>query len=99
MLYVIFSEDVADSLARRKVARPDHIRRLNVLQKQGRILAGGPLPAIDSNEPGEAGFTGSILIAEFGSLAEAKTWAAKDPYCKAGVYARSIVKPFKQVFP
>ncbi len=99
MLYVIFSEDVADSLARRKAARPDHIRRLNELQEQGRVLVGGPLPAIDNNDPGEAGFTGSILIAEFSSLAEAEAWAKKDPYIKAGVYARSIVKPFKQVFP
>jgi uncharacterized protein YciI len=99
MLYAIVSEDIVDSLPRRKVARADHIKRLDEMQKQGRLLVGGPLPAIDSNEPGEAGFTGSILIAEFDSLADAQAWAQEDPYVKAGVYANSIVKPFKQVFP
>lgn len=99
MLYAIVSEDVADSLPKRKIARPDHISRLDEMQNQGRLVVGGPLPAIDSNDPGEAGFTGSILIAEFDSLAEAEAWAKEDPYVKAGVYASSIVKPFKQVYP
>jgi uncharacterized protein YciI len=99
MLYAIISEDVADSLPRRKVARPDHIKRLDKMQQEGRLVVGGPLPAIDSDDPGEAGFTGSLLVAEFNSLEEAEAWAKEDPYVKAGVYESSIVKPFKQVYP
>jgi len=99
MLYAIISEDVPNSLPRRKVARPDHIKRLDELMAQGRIVLGGPHPAIDSAEPGEAGFTGSLLVAEFDSLEAAQAWAQDDPYVKAGVYERSIVKPFKQVCP
>tara|TARA_B100001971_G_C17944107_1_gene409188 strand:+ start:167 stop:466 length:300 start_codon:yes stop_codon:yes gene_type:complete len=99
MLYAILSEDVPNSLPRRKATRPDHISRLEELLAQGRVVVGGPHPAVDSNDPGEAGFTGSLLIAEFGSLEEAQAWADEDPYVKGGVYERSIVKPFKQVFP
>ena len=98
MLYAIISEDVADSLPRRKVARPDHIARLEQMQAQGKVIIGGPLPAVDDEDPGEAGFTGSLLVAEFDSLEEAEAWAQEDPYVKAGVYANSIVKPFKRVF-
>ena len=98
MLYAIISEDVADSLPKRKVARPDHIARLEQMQAQGKVIIGGPLPAVDDEDPGEAGFTGSLLVAEFDSLEEAEAWAQEDPYVKAGVYANSIVKPFKRVF-
>ena len=98
MLYAIISEDVSDSLPKRKAARPDHIARLEKMQTQGRLIVGGPLPAIDDEDPGEAGFTGSLLVAEFDSLEEAEAWAQEDPYVKAGVYASSIVKPFKRVF-
>jgi uncharacterized protein YciI len=98
MLYAIISEDVPDSLPKRKVARPDHIARLEQMQAQGRVIIGGPLPAIDDEDPGEAGFTGSLLVVEFESLEDAEAWAQKDPYVKAGVYASSVVKPFKRVF-
>ncbi|MGI9259594.1 MAG: YciI family protein [Gammaproteobacteria bacterium] len=98
MLYAIISEDIPDSLPKRKVARPDHIARLEEMQAQGRIIIGGPLPAIDDEDPGEAGFTGSLLVAEFESLEDAEAWAQEDPYVKAGVYSGSIVKPFKRVF-
>lgn len=99
MLYMIYSEDVPNSLPLRKVARPDHIKRVNELQAQGRLIIGGPLPAVDSEDPGEAGFTGSLIIAEFDSLADAEAWAKDDPYIAGGVYASSTVKPFKQVGP
>lgn len=99
MLYAIISEDVPDSSPLRKMARPDHIKRLDELLAQGRIVVGGPFPAIDSTDPGEAGFTGSLLVAEFDSLEDAEAWAKGDPYITAGVYERSIVKPFKQVCP
>lgn len=98
MLYAIISEDVPDSLPKRKVARPDHIARLEQMQAQGRVIVGGPLPAVDDEDPGEAGFTGSLVIADFDSLEEAEAWAQDDPYVKAGVYANSVVKPFKRVF-
>ena len=98
MLYAIISKDVADSLPKRKVARPDHIARLEQMQAQGKVIIGGPLPAVDDEDPGEAGFTGSLLVVEFDSLEEAEAWAQEDPYVKAGVYASSIVKPFKRVF-
>lgn len=98
MYYAIISEDVADSLARRKGARPDHIARLRALRDQGRLLTAGPHPAIDSEEPGPNGFSGSLVIAEFDSLEDAERWAEADPYCAAGVYARVLVKPYKKVF-
>ena len=98
MLYAIISEDVPDSLPKRKVARPDHIARLEQMQAQGRVIIGGPLPAIDDEDPGEAGFTGSLLVVEFESLEDAEAWAQEDPYVKAGVYASSVVTPFKRVF-
>ncbi|MBQ4847911.1 YciI family protein [Pseudoalteromonas sp. MMG005] len=98
MLYMIHSTDVENSLEKRLAARPAHIARITELQEQGRVVAAGPLPAIDSNDPGNAGFTGSLIIAEFDSLAQAQAWADDDPYIHAGVYAGSIVKPFKKVF-
>ncbi|MFP1983753.1 YciI family protein [Lonsdalea quercina] len=98
MFYVIFATDAANTLEKRQASRPDHLARLQTLRDQGRLLTAGPLPAIDSNDPGSAGFTGSVVIAEFPSLAEAKSWADADPYVSAGVYQQVIVKPFKQVF-
>lgn len=98
MWYVIFSQDVEDSLEKRMSVRPAHLERLQVLQDEGRLLIAGPLPAIDSENPGEAGFTGSTVIADFDSLEEAKAWADADPYVAAGVYANVIIKPFKKVF-
>jgi uncharacterized protein YciI len=99
MLYAILSEDVARSLEKRMSARPAHLQRLQSLQDEGRLIIAGPHPAIDSNTPGEAGFTGSLVIAEFTSLEAAQNWADADPYIAAGVYANVSVKPFKQVFP
>ncbi|MDW6003781.1 YciI family protein [Vibrio mangrovi] len=98
MWYVIFSQDVENSLEKRMSVRPKHLERLQQLQNEGRLLTAGPLPAIDSENPGEAGFTGSTVIAEFASLTEAKAWADADPYVEAGVYQSVIVKPYKQVF-
>jgi uncharacterized protein YciI len=99
MLYAIISEDVNNSLARRQQARPAHLERINALQDEGRLVLAGPHPAIDSNDPGEAGFTGSLTVAEFPNLEAAQAWADTDPYVAAGVYTRVSVKPFKQVFP
>lgn len=99
MWYAIISEDVSDSIELRKTARPAHLERVNALVDQGRLLVAGPHPAIDSPDPGTAGFTGSLIIAEFESLQDAETWASEDPYVKAGVYAKVTVKPFKQVLP
>lgn len=99
MWYAIISEDVENSLPLRKSARPDHIARLNTLKNEGRLLIAGPLPAIDSEDPGEAGFTGSLVVAEFPSLEAAKNWADADPYVAAGVYASVTVKPYKLVLP
>jgi len=99
MLYAIISEDVENSLQARIKARPDHLARLESLQNEGRLVLAGPHPAIDSNDPGEAGFTGSLVVAEFASLDAAKSWADADPYITAGVYQHVNVKPFKQVFP
>lgn len=99
MLYAILSEDVSDSLVLRKTARPYHLERLQKLQDEGRLILAGPHPSIDSANPGEAGFTGSLVVAEFNSLTEARQWADEDPYMEAGVYAKVTVKPFKQVFP
>ncbi len=98
MLYVIFAQDIANSLEKRLAARPAHLARLQVLRDEGRLLTAGPLPAVDSNDPGAAGFTGSTVIAEFSSLSEAQTWAENDPYVEAGVYENVVVKPFKKVF-
>jgi len=98
MWYVIFSQDVENSLEKRMGVRAAHLERLQLLQDEGRLLTAGPMPAIDSENPGEAGFTGSTVIADFNSLEEAKAWADADPYVAAGVYANVIVKPFKKVF-
>lgn len=99
MFYAIISEDVPNSLEKRKGARSDHLARLNALKDAGRLLLAGPHPATDSEDPGPAGFTGSLVVAEFASLEEARTWADADPYVSAGVYARVTVKPFKRVLP
>lgn len=99
MLYAIIGEDVPGSLEKRLAARPDHLARLEQLQAEGRMILAGPCPAIDSPDPGPAGFSGSVIVAEFDSLAVAQAWADADPYVAAGVYARVAVKPFKQVFP
>ena len=98
MWYVIFSQDVENSLEKRLSVRPQHLERLQTLHDEGRLLTAGPMPAIDSDNSGEAGFTGSTVIAEFNSLEEAQAWADADPYIEAGVYANVIVKPFKKVF-
>lgn len=99
MLYSIVGKDVTDSLARRLSVRPAHLARLQTLQDQGRLLLAGPFPAVDSNDPGAAGFTGSLIVAEFASLQAAQGWADADPYIGAGVYEAVQVKPFKKVFP
>ncbi|MGY3871513.1 YciI family protein [Aeromonas crassostreae] len=98
MWYLIYSEDVPESLPLRKQARPAHLARLQALQDEGRLLTAGPNPAIDADDPADAGFTGSTVIAEFNSLSEARAWADADPYVAAGVYASVTIKPFKQVF-
>lgn len=98
MWYLIYSEDVQGSLPLRKQARPAHLARLQALQDEGRLLTAGPNPAIDAEDPADAGFTGSTVIAEFASLADAKAWADADPYVAAGVYAKVTIKPFKKVF-
>ena len=99
MYYAIISEDVEDSLELRKGARPAHLERLETLKAEGRLLLAGPHPAVDSDDPGPAGFTGSLIIAEFPSLEDARDWAEEDPYVAAGVYRSVIVKPFKKVMP
>lgn len=99
MLYAIICEDFDDSLAKRKGARPAHLDRLEALKAEGRLVLAGPHPAVDSNEPGEAGFTGSLIVAEFDSLEDANAWAEADPYRPAGVYKKVTVKPFKKVLP
>lgn len=99
MLYVIIGEDIPNSLELRMAARPAHLARLEELQAAGRLILAGPNPAIDNSDPGTAGFSGSLIVAEFASLKEAEAWAAADPYVAAGVYARTSVKPFKKVFP
>jgi uncharacterized protein YciI len=99
MFYVIYSEDVEDSLSLRLSVRDQHIARLKDLQTQGKLLLAGPCPAIDSEEPGEAGFTGSLIVAEFESLVAAQSWADSDPYISAGVYKKVTVKPYKKVLP
>ncbi len=97
MYYAIISQDIENSLELRMKTRPDHIARLKELHAKGRVLLVGPHPAIDSEDPGEAGFTGSLIVAEFDSLEDATTWADADPYLAAGVYESVIVKPFKKV--
>ena len=99
MLYVIIGEDVENSLAQRLATRPAHVERLLALRDAGRLFVAGPNPAIDSEDPGEAGFSGSVIIAEFDSLEAAQRWAEADPYKAAGVYQHVTVKPFKKVLP
>lgn len=99
MLYAINATDVSGSLAQRLAARPAHLERLQALQAEGRLVLAGPYPAIDSSDPGSAGFSGSLIVAEFASLGAAREWAEADPYKAAGVYESVVVKPFKQVFP
>lgn len=99
MLYAIISEDILNSLEKRKLTRPAHLARLQQLNEEGRLLVAGPHPAVDNNDPGDAGFTGSLVVAEFASLEQAQSWADADPYVTAGIYARIVVKPFKKVLP
>jgi uncharacterized protein YciI len=99
MLYAIISQDVENSLENRLAARPDHLARLNTLKDQGRLILAGPHPALDTENPGDAGFTGSLVVAEFNSLDDAQAWADADPYIAAGVYEKVNVKPFKKVLP
>ncbi|MEM9256083.1 MAG: YciI family protein [Pseudomonadota bacterium] len=99
MYYAILCEDVSDSLPLRQSARPAHLERLQVLANAGRLLVAGPHPALDTEDPGEAGFTGSLIIAEFDSLEAATAWADSDPYVDAGVFSKVIVKPYKRVLP
>lgn len=99
MFYAIISEDVPSSLEKRMSARPAHVERLKDLKNNGKLLVAGPHPAIDCEDPGDAGFTGSLIIAEFDSLEDAQRWADADPYIAAGVYKQVIVKPFKKVLP
>ena len=99
MLYAIISQDVENSLEKRMSVRPAHIERLNSLKNEGRLILAGPHPAIDNNEPGEAGFTGSLVVAEFDCLEDAQVWADADPYMVSGAYESVVVKPFKKVLP
>ena len=99
MWYAVISEDHEGSLENRLAARPDHVARLKALASEGRLLIAGPHPAVDASEPGAAGFTGSLVVAEFDSLEDAKTWADEDPYIAAGVYREVTVKPFNLVLP
>lgn len=99
MWYAIISEDVENSLAQRKVTRPAHLARVRELFDAGRVLVAGPHPGIDAEDPGEAGFSGSLIVAEFDSLEAARAWAHADPYVSGGVYKSTVVKPLKKVFP
>jgi len=99
MLYMIYGEDTPGSLEKRLASRPAHLERLQTLQQEGRLVLVGPLPAIDNSDPGPAGFSGSLIVAEFPSLAAAQAWADADPYIAAGVYMKVTVKPFKKVLP
>jgi len=99
MLYAITGTDTANSLSKRLVTRPAHIARLTQLQEEGRLILAGPFPAVDAMDPGTAGFSGSLIVAEFASLPEAEAWAKADPYLAAGVYEKVTVKPFRKVFP
>jgi len=99
VLYAIIAQDIENSLEKRLAARPAHLERLNALLDQGRLILAGPHPAIDSEDPGDAGFSGSLVVAEFDDLEAAQSWANDDPYMHAGVYDKVTVKPFKKVFP
>lgn len=99
MLYAIIGQDNPDSLEKRLAARPAHVARLQVLQEEGRLLLAGPFPAVDAVDPGSAGYTGSLIVAEFPSLKEAEVWAHTDSYVTAGVYAHVTIRPFRKVFP
>lgn len=99
MWYAIIGEDIPASLERRLAARPAHLQRLRALQDEGRLLLAGPFPAIDSPDPGPAGFSGSLIVAEFASLEHARAWADADPYVAAGVYTQVVVRPFKKALP
>jgi uncharacterized protein YciI len=99
MLYAIISQDTENSLPKRKLARPAHIARLKTLQDQGRLILAGPHPSVDCEDPGEAGFSGSLVVAEFNSLSDAQQWADDDPYNIVGVYQSATVKPFRKVLP
>jgi uncharacterized protein YciI len=99
MYYVIKGTDRPESLEQRLSERPQHLRRLQALQQEGRLLLAGPLPAIDCEDPGPAGFTGSLIVAEFDSLEDAENWAQADPYVTAGVYRSVTVEPFRRVLP
>lgn len=99
MLYAIIGQDVDHSLERRRQVRSEHLARIRKLQENGHLVLAGPFPALDTQDPGEAGFTGSLIVAEFSSLEAAQQWAEADPYVEAGVYVQVAVKPFKQVLP
>ncbi len=99
MLYAIIGQDIPDSLEKRMAARPAHVARLQALQEEGRLLVAGPFPAVDAIDPAAAGFSGSLIVAEFAALQDAETWAQADPYVAAGVYAQVVVKPFRKTFP
>ena len=99
MLYAIIAQDIENSLSKRMGARPDHVTRLNQLKDEGRLILAGPHPSIDVSEPGEAGFSGSLIVADFEDLQQAREWADADPYVAAGVYASVVVKPFNKVLP
>jgi uncharacterized protein YciI len=99
MLYAIIGQDVPDSLTKRLATRPAHMARLQALQDEGRLILAGPFPTVDAEDPGTAGFSGSLIVAEFATLGDAEIWAQTDPYVVAGIYAQILVKPFKKVFP
>ena len=99
MLYAIIGQDAPDSLEKRLAARPVHVARLQALQEEGRLILAGPFPSVDANDPATAGFSGSLIVAEFASLPDAETWAQSDPYATAGVYAQVTVKPFRKTLP
>ena len=99
MLYAIISQDIENSLSKRMVARPEHVARLNELKDEGRLILAGPHPSIDVSEPGDAGFSGTLIVAEFDDLQQARQWADADPYVTAGVYSSVVVKPFNKVLP
>jgi uncharacterized protein YciI len=99
MLYAIIGQDMPDSLTKRMTARPAHVARLQALQEEGRLILAGPFPVVDANDPGAAGFSGSLIVAEFVSLQEAENWAQADPYVAGGVYVQVTVKPFRKTFP
>ena len=99
MLYAIIAQDIENSLSKRMEARPSHVARLKELKDQGRLILAGPHPSIDVSEPGEAGFSGSLIVAEFDDLQQARQWADADPYVTAGVYSSVVIKPFNKVLP